>query len=307
MSNADSYTESIMSLTRFGDDQIARRLYHYDATCKPVPHPNALTEADVWRYHEDGFLAVENVFSPEAVQAAIAGLSHLIAGGNPNYKGVQFESGAEQEGLSRAERELFVRKLMGFVDFEERLAEMSRHPVLIEITERLIGDKVNLIQDMALLKPPLIGTEKPWHQDMAYFLVAPIEGIIGTWTALDPATPANGCMHLIPGSHLSGPKAHYHDRDCQLPDEVIEVERDVMVPLSPGGVLFFSALVHHGTPPNSSEDRRRALQFHYASAHCEKILPEQHEELFRDAAGYAGCAGWSFGVKARPVNQRAES
>jgi len=283
----------------------AQRLYRYDTFCPVVSHPDALTDDDVARFHRDGFLAVENVFTPAEVQGAKDGLSHLIAGGNPDFGAVQFEAGAEKDGLSAAQRELFVRKLMGFVPHEPRLALMAQHPVLTCIVERLVGDRTNLIQDMALLKPPLIGTEKPWHQDTAYFLVAPVEGVIGTWTALDAATPANGCLHFIPGSHLAGPRAHYHDLDCQLPDDEIEVERDVIAPLKPGGTVFFSSLMHHGTPPNASPDRRRALQFHYASVQCRKIEVGEHEQIFKDAAGYAGCAGWATGQTPRPISERA--
>ena len=147
---------------------------------------------------------------------------------------------------------------------------MSEHAVLVAIVEKLIGSKAKMFQDMALLKPPRIGREKPWHQDMAYFPLSPPEWIVGTWTALDRATAENGCLHVIPGSHHAGPRPHYHDRDCQLRDEDVAVEKDVIIPLAPGGVLFFSGLIHHGTPPNNSAARRRSIQFHYASINCKK-------------------------------------
>ena len=56
---------------------------------------------------------------------------------------------------------------------------------------------------MALLKPPR-GREKPWHQDHAYFNLPLDTPIVGVWIALDEATPENGCMHVIPGSHREG-------------------------------------------------------------------------------------------------------
>ena len=109
------------------------------------------------------------------------------------------------------------------------------------------------------MKPPFHGAEKPWHQDTAYFDYTPLGGVIGVWIALDEATVENGCMQVIPGSHLDGPAKHYHVRDCQLEDGGVRVDRAVVVPLKPGGALFFSGLIHHGTPPNTSGDRRRAL------------------------------------------------
>jgi phytanoyl-CoA hydroxylase len=61
------------------------------------------------------------------------------------------------------------------------------------------------------------------------------------------------------------------------------------VPLRPGGALFFSGLIHHGTPPNLSGDRRRALQYHYAAADCRNMTIEEHAELFNEGGAYAGC------------------
>ncbi len=161
-------------------------------------------------------------------------ISHLIAGGNPDYQGVHLEEVDPGADIPPGEREPYVRKLMHFVDFDPRLGKIAAHPALVRVVERIVGTKTEMIQDMALLKPAHVGREKPWHQDTAYFVMEPLDGVLGTWLALDAATPQNGCMHVIPGSHLAGPQPHYHDRDCQLPDESVQVSRDVMVPLAAG-------------------------------------------------------------------------
>jgi ectoine hydroxylase-related dioxygenase (phytanoyl-CoA dioxygenase family) len=132
-------------------------------------------------------------------------------------------------------------------------------------------------------------SEKPWHQDTAYFDYLPLGGIVGVWIALDAATVENGCMQVIPATHLGGPVPHFHVRDCQLADDGVQVDRAVVVPLAPGGVLFFSGLLHHGTPPNLSGDRRRAFQCHYAAAECRNMTMEEHAELFNEGGAYAGC------------------
>ena len=62
----------------------------------------------------------------------------------------------------------------------------------------------------------------------------------------------------------------------------------------PWTVLFFSALLHHGTPPNMSAARRRALQFHYAGANCQHMTIEQHGQLFNEGGAYAGCRDWDL-------------
>jgi phytanoyl-CoA hydroxylase len=279
-----------MSMTKLGTDHIARNLYRNDRVHTAVPHPDAITDEHLRQYAEQGFLAIENVFTPSEVDAAKAGISALIAGDN-NKDVVEFEKGVDVTGMSVEEREKYVRKIMWFVDREPRLKAMSSHPKLVGLVERIVGTTVNMIQDMTLLKPAHVGREKPWHQDDAYFALEPLDMILGTWTALDEATPENGCMHVIPGSHRKGARPHFHDRDCQLPDSDIEVEQDVVVPLKPGGTMLFSGLLHHGTPPNRSPAGRRALQFHYASTWCRTISPDKHGSYFHDAKGIATCVG----------------
>jgi phytanoyl-CoA hydroxylase len=292
-----------MSLTTLGPDTIAQKLYTPKTLHTPLPHPSQITEKHIKNYWNDGFLAVENVFSPTEIESAKAGLAHLIAGNNPDFKGISFEESVDVKNLNPEQREAYVRKLMYFTEFEPRLQALSEHPTLRAILKQLLGTESLMIQDMALLKPPHVGREKPWHQDNAYFLYQPFHLILGTWTALDEATPENGCMHVIPESHKSGPRPHYHDRDCQLPDELVATERDTVVPLKPGGVLFFNGLLHHGTPPNRSAARRRALQFHYASVDCTKLDGPGHEQFFADKRGYAGCAGGRFGKPMRPIHE----
>jgi len=293
-----------MSLSDLGPEQIAGRLYPRRGVLPVVSDPQSLADRHVAEFHRQGVLAVAGVFTPGEVAAAVDGLRRLIAGGRPDFEGLQLEDAAEGLDLTPEGRESYVRKLFDFTAYDARLKVMAEKPSFVAIVERLVGSGVALSQEMALLKPPRIGREKPWHQDAAYFLFDPPGGVLGTWIALDEATPDNGCMYVIPGSHLDGPKPHYHDRDCQLADEDVEVDRGVMVPLAPGGVLFFGGLVHHGTPPNRSPSRRWALQFHYASVHSRKADPLEHRSAFVDRLGDAACTGHLTGRPVRPVAQK---
>ena len=54
------------------------------------------------------------------------------------------------------------------------------------VVRRIIGEEPMLFQDMALLKPPRVGREKPWHQDHAYFDLELRTRVVGVWIALDP-------------------------------------------------------------------------------------------------------------------------
>ena len=295
-----------MSFTQQSDKQIAQLLYRYESAHRPLPGLEAFTDAHLADFRRRGFIAVADVFTAHEVRAAADGLGRLIAGGAPNFRNIQLEEAARGRELTPEEREACVRKLWDFSPHDARLKAMAEKPAFVAVVERLLGSPARVSQEMALLKPPHVGREKPWHQDMAYFLLDPPDGVLGTWIALDEATAENGCMHVIPGSHREGPRPHYHDRDCQLPDEAVRVEQDVLVPLTPGGVLFFHALLHHGTPPNRSASRRRALQFHFASVHCRPGDAAGHAALFFDRLGPAGCVGHLTGEPDRPIAEKPD-
>ena len=234
-----------------------------------------VSEADIAQFHALGFLVVHNALDAREVELARAGLQAAILQGGDN---ISYEAVARDHlpRLSPAERLDSVRKLMPIIDSDARLQQCAENPRLLDVVGRIVGEQPALSQDMALLKPPLIGREKPWHQDMAYFDYPAGTTIVGAWIALDEALPENGCMMLIPGSHLEGPVLHWQRRDWQICDTDVPVGRSVAVPLPPGGCLFFHCLLQHGTPPSRSRRRRWALQFHYRGTSIEPLPDSAH-------------------------------
>ncbi|MBI3971658.1 MAG: phytanoyl-CoA dioxygenase family protein [Chloroflexi bacterium] len=263
-------------------DECPPDLYRHEAIARGIDSFDNFGEEAVEFFQEYGYVVVHHAFSPGEVQQALDGLLYLIAGNRPDFRGIQFEAKARKilDTIPPEQRQDVVRKLIGYVEFDERLKAMSRHPRLIDAVSRLIGEPPALWADQALLKPPLIGREKPWHQDHAYFNLPIGTRIVGAWIALDEATPENGCMHIIPGSHRDGPVVHFKRRDWQICDEHVAVGKIAAVPLEPGGVLLFDGLLHHGTPPTQSERRRRALQFHYYPASVARITGEERLKVF---------------------------
>lgn len=267
------------------------RLYQTDVMAKGVSGFDAVTDREISQFLSHGFLVVENAFSPDEISAALAGLLDLIDGKNPDYKEIQFEASAREllPTLSADQKQDVVRKLMSFVEYDPRLKAISAHPVLLDVLTRIIGEEPALFQDMAMLKPPRLGREKPWHQDIAFFPLSPEAMVVGVWIALDEALPENGCMHIIPGSHRDGPVTHFQRRDFQICDTDVVTDQVVAVPLKPGSLLFFHGLIHHGSPPSRSPLRRRALQLHYKPASIGWTSEEERLAIFGSEGKDASC------------------
>ncbi len=292
----DGLTEYVASAEEA--ERLRQTLYRTDLSARATVLPGyraRLEPADLARFRGQGYLAMEGLLTLDEV-ARCAGALDDLARRRPEGVGIQDEPYYQTGGdASQAvPPELRVRKLWKFAGVDPVLGGAVAAPRITAILDQLIGPGARMIQDMALMKPPHRGAEKPWHQDNAYFDWTPLDGVLGVWIALDAATVENGCMQIAPGSHRAGPAPHYHVRDCQLVDQEARVAGAEVVPLAPGGALFFSALLHHGTPPNRSVDRRRALQFHYAAARCTRMTFQEHMAYFDIGGAYVGCRDWDM-------------
>ena len=264
-------------------DAYAPNLYHHDGIATGVAGWNDVTDDHIAQFHEQGYLVLHNAFDAAEVQGALAGLLALLGGEHPDFDGVMYEhaaAGVDVESLPPQEKQNYVRKFMWFVQHEARLHALAHHPALSSLVTRIMGETPVLFQDMALLKPPHFGREKPWHQDHAYFELPLQTTVVGVWIALDEATLDNGCMIVIPGTHQQGPVVHFKQRDWQICDTHVNNNGALAVPLAPGGCLLFHSLIHHGTPTNSSTLRRRAVQFHYRPQSALKTSQEARLAIF---------------------------
>jgi hypothetical protein len=282
--------------------------------------PEKLDASHLAQFREEGYLAFENVLTSDEVEAAKVALTELTArlldaarrgeaeviqaGPNVtrNYSGVRiqrpgspfqvhFEPGVDPLALDAAEAELKLRKLHGYHQEHPFFEALVRHPRIKGTVEALLGNEAILFGEMALSKPPFIGSEKPWHQDNAYFIYVPLTSIVTAWVALDDATVENGCMYTIRGGHRIGALKHVHGIDCQIAEGRLDASRAVPVELKAGGGMFFSGMLPHQTPPNQSPLRRRALQFQYRGADTRALTREEYSRVFVEADGTpASCA-----------------
>ena len=263
------------------------------------PEPDASGLDAAAHYRRDGYVVIRGLLTEQHVAACLDALTRLAeapdlaAGQSREQAFVALEAGEDPARSTAAQRIDLIRKLGNFTDFDTALMRAAMSAKLHAILDRIIGCGRVLLQEMALVKPPRIGGEKPWHQDAAYFRGSDPGLMFGVWIALDPATRENGCMEVIPGSHRAGPVPHSPNEDinlCTIRPDHLHAERRVAVPLDPGDALIFHSLTHHYTAANHSNLRRRALQFHYHQLGMEWTSLAVHRDFYHDETGeYAGC------------------
>ena len=263
--------------------QHERGLYDFDKIAPSVLDFPSITQEHIDQYHEQGFLVIERAFTESQVRNIVQALEDFLSDGEYDPKSVLFEAWADG---TEAES---VRKVCDFTSADSRLQKVVNDSNILSLVSRLMhGARPSLLQEMALLKPAG-GREKPWHQDRAYFNVEWGRPVVGTWIALDKATPENGCMRLWTGRHRGEPFTHFQRRDWQICDRDIERHSRVAVPLEPGGLLLFDSLLPHGTPYNPTDSRRWAVQFHYCPEDARLTDDEERMAIFGEEGKDVEC------------------
>ena len=233
-------------------------------------------------YRETGLAIVRQLFDPEEVDAVHVAITRIVE--DPAAEIMVQQEPAVADGTAEASSpELGVRKLFRMAVHDAFFRRLAHHPGIFALARQILGNRVMLMQSMLLMKPPFLSGEKVWHQDNAYFRLTPAD-VLGFWVACDDTNVANGCMHVLPASQSQGILEHAGEGDLyglvsppDFNDPLV-----VPVPLQAGDALLFHGEICHGTPPNHTSTRRRALQYHYASARCMSTEREPEVDLTRE-------------------------
>ncbi len=154
---------------------------------------------------------------------------------------------------------------------------------VLDLVEPFIGPNIGLWSSHFICKEPQIGRATPWHEDSAYWngRLDRMDQIITVWLAIDPSTRANGCMRVIPGTHVNG-FSQYEEVDQAhntFSRQIVAEQRDetkaVYFELEPNECSLHDARIIHGATANESVVRRCGYTMRYFSL-TSKVLPERN-------------------------------
>jgi len=146
--------------------------------------------------------------------------------------------------------------------------ELAGDPRLVNALEPIYGPDIEFLSDKVVFKSANVDFGSPWHQDWPYWKGA---HKVSIWIALDPATPENGCLKMLPGSHK---QVIVHDGQPtdgtgfvnRLRAEAVDESQAVILPAEPGDAVVFHDLTVHASFPNTTGKDRWALVSTYRSA-----------------------------------------
>lgn len=233
-----------------------------------------LTADEITRYRREGWVVPQWRLPAAQVATMREALDELLRR-NPGVRpeklvSAHVERGADPDATDNGEG---VRGVSAFLD-------LARDSEIVDLVSDLIGNDVILWGAHVFCKPAGEGYETPWHQDGHYWPIRPL-ATCTVWVALEPSTRANGCLRVIPGSHL-GEVLHEHlheDRSDltlqqRLAEHAFDPARAVDIELEPGQMSLHDVYMIHGAAANTSAQRRTGVALRYmpARSHFDRRL-----------------------------------
>jgi len=151
------------------------------------------------------------------------------------------------------------------------VSDLASHPQVLDAVEKVLGPDVLIWNTHWFPKFPGDRSFVSWHQDATYWGLKPPQ-VTTAWIALMPSTRENGCLEVMPGSHLGDlmPQRETYAEDNMLSrgqEIAVEIDpaRTLSLELKPGEFSLHHIGIAHGSGPNESDTPRIGLAVRYVA------------------------------------------
>ncbi len=232
--------------------------------------PAILSDEQVRRYHEDGYVLARGFFDKEEIDLL--------------YRSAKADNELDKRSFGRADGEGGVVRLSLWNHPGDGIYGMfARCERVVRSAEKLLGGEVYHYHSKMILKDPKVGGAWTWHQDYGYWyqngVLFPL--LTSAFIAVDPCTRANGCLQVLRGSHYAGRVNHVltgdqAGADRERVDELAKRLELVYVEMEPGDTLFFHCNLLHRSDQNRSDSPRWSMICCYNAARNDPYKDSHH-------------------------------
>jgi len=159
------------------------------------------------------------------------------------------------------------------------VAKIAMDPKVLDVVEGILGPDILIFSGEFFVKQAHSNHIVSMHQDLTYWGLGAIDGLVTAWIPLSPATPASGCMDFVRGSHKNAILPHedtFDENNLLSRGQEVKVnvsdDQKTAIELHPGQMSLHHGLTIHGSGPNTSDDRRIACVIRY-------IRPDMRQQV----------------------------
>jgi hypothetical protein len=218
-------------------------------------------------YRENGYVLASQLFTPEEVVSLRTYFTDMVERGGDGWA----EGGVHPDSPDPLKR--YPRLLQPHRGDDVAMNFMVDDRIRTWLTAFYEREPL-AVQTMVYFKPP--GARgQALHQDQRYLAADP-GTCMAAWLALEDIDDENGCMSIVPGSHLlpimcpgeADTTQSFTGDTAPIPDGY----EPMPVHMKAGDMLFFNGSLVHGSGPNHSKDRfRKIIVGHYISGEAQTV------------------------------------
>ncbi|MEM1211590.1 MAG: phytanoyl-CoA dioxygenase family protein [Planctomycetota bacterium] len=214
-----------------------------------------LTDSEVKFYQDEGYLYLGGLIPAEAVEALRNEVLEIM----------DKQLGLTAHDLGHASSA--ADKLRQSSQYLEgsALDELINGEAIKKVAGQLIQGDAHRYLPFSAVKSGGGGGQFHFHQDNNYTQHEPAMGSINIWVALVDMSPENGCLQIVPRSHVDGQLTSKSSDDGDQHQQ-LEVDPMTCLPIRmrAGDAVAFTRWTVHGSGPNTTDQPRvaYALQFH---------------------------------------------
>lgn len=217
-----------------------------------------VTADEIAFYRENGFVIIRDFLTPDELETWREAVDEAVRARDKHKLPGKREGWTEGDGYYER---VFTQRINLWMDNEKVRALMLDERIGKLATDLEGVEGMRIWHDQALIKPPW-GNPTAWHLDVPYWSFSSLHAT-SIWIALDDATPENGCLYFIPGSHKRqcfdnvGIGQNMADLFAVYPE--FATREAYCAAMKAGSCSFHNGLTAHGAGANMTPRPRRAM------------------------------------------------
>jgi ectoine hydroxylase-related dioxygenase (phytanoyl-CoA dioxygenase family) len=230
-----------------------------------------LSEDQVRTYREQGYIVVPDVLTAEEVAGLRAATDEVVAGAaevSGHTAVYDLEPGHRPDAPK-------VRRINNPHAQHPAFGAMVRHPKIVACLNALWGPNVRFDISKLNMKSPGYGSPVEWHQDWAFYPHTN-DDLAAVGIMIDDATPENGPMLMLPGTHKGPVYDHkaggYFVGGIDAVKAGLNCENAQPCLGKAGSITIHHVRMVHGSAANVSDKPRRFMLLQYRAADAWPLL-----------------------------------
>ena len=224
-----------------------------------------LTEEEIWYFKHNGFRRLPECLPDDLVNRLNAVTDEQIDR--------MIEPVVWEKRETRTPDD--VRRLSKIIARAPVYLEAASHSIITEALRGVLGPNIELLTNKhnhIMVRPP--GSDSVyWHSGEQPYDHTLITALV----YLQESTLKNGCIRIVPGSHLRPFRRDRRPKEAFRESDLYGLS--VPIPMPRGGVLLFNDCCFHGSDVNMSDASRRSMTLAYRAHDAHDVIKEDPEKI----------------------------